>query len=63
MSDDEKELDLTSPEVVTKYKLAAETVNSIFSAFSSTYTYLCVCMCVLLYSTIAEMGFLRMLIN
>ncbi|KAL1816967.1 hypothetical protein DCAR_0521381 [Daucus carota subsp. sativus] len=27
MSDDEKELDLTSPEVVTKYKLAAETVN------------------------------------
>ena len=35
MSDDEreeKELDLTSPEVVTKYKSAAEIVNSKFSS-------------------------------
>jgi len=34
MSDDEREereLDLTSPEVVTKYKSAADIVNSIFS--------------------------------
>jgi hypothetical protein len=37
MSDDErdereeKELDLTSPEVVTKYKSAAEIVNSIYT--------------------------------
>ena len=33
MSDDEreeKELDLSSPEVVTKYKTAAEIVNSVF---------------------------------
>jgi hypothetical protein len=33
MSDDErdeKELDLTSPDVVTKYKSAAEIVNSMF---------------------------------
>lgn len=28
---DEKELDLTSPEVVTKYKSAAEIVNSKFA--------------------------------
>ncbi|EXB52379.1 Proliferation-associated protein 2G4 [Morus notabilis] len=37
MSDDEreeKELDLTSPEVVTKYKSAAEIVNSIFVVYN-----------------------------
>ena len=47
MSDDEreeKELDLTSPEVVTKYKSAAEIVNSNFPAlyinFNTTVKYL-----------------------
>jgi len=36
MSDDErdeKELDLTSPDVVTKYKSAAEIVNSMFHSY------------------------------
>jgi hypothetical protein len=44
MSDDEreeKELDLTSPEVVTKYKSAAEIVNSTSSL--SLYIYVSVC--------------------
>lgn len=37
MSDDErdeKELDLTSPDVVTKYKSAAEIVNSMFNPYN-----------------------------
>jgi len=37
MSDDErdeKELDLTSPDVVTKYKSAAEIVNSMFHPYN-----------------------------
>ena len=40
MSDDEreeKELDLTSPEVVTKYKSAAEIVNSVFHSLISHF--------------------------
>lgn len=49
MADDEKELDLTSPEVVNKYKLAAETVNSILPyPPPSTYTFVYVYLCVLL---------------
>lgn len=54
MSDDEreeKELDLTSPEVVTKYKSAAEIANSYFLSPSM---YLClvlvVCICMLWFS-------------
>ena len=43
MSDEEREeveLDLSSPEVVTKYKLAAETVNSLFLiSFSTLFMY------------------------
>ena len=37
MSDDEreeKELDLSNPEVVTKYKNAAEIINSVFHSLS-----------------------------
>lgn len=60
MSDDEreeKELDLSSPEVVTKYKSAAEIVNSyyLYSSFSvdiDNFIYLCInsfCICVLIY--------------
>lgn len=40
MSDDEvqeKELDLTSPDVVTKYKTAAEILNSYFSSLVSLF--------------------------
>ena len=57
MSDDEreeKELDLTSPEVVTKYKSAAEIANSYFlSSYIYIYYYyyyyyyyflICICM-------------------
>lgn len=46
MSDDErdereeKELDLTSPEVVTKYKSAAEIVNSIYTLTHNLIVYL-----------------------
>lgn len=43
MSDDEreeKELDLTSPEVVTKYKSAAEIVNSVFHSLISHFFWL-----------------------
>lgn len=50
MSDEEreeKELDLTSPEVVTKYKSAAEIVNSMFSShFYFVYTFHSVCLCI-----------------
>lgn len=41
MSDDEreeKELDLTSPDVVTKYKTAAEIVNSMY-CFSLSFLF------------------------
>lgn len=40
MSDDEREeveLDLSSPDVVTKYKIAAEIANSEFSLFLMKY--------------------------
>lgn len=46
MSDDErdeKELDLTSPDVVTKYKSAAEIVNSIFNPYNFFSSYFCCC--------------------
>lgn len=46
MSDDEreeKELDLTSPEVVTKYKSAAEIVNSECPPSLSVYAHICAC--------------------
>lgn len=55
MSDDEreeKELDLTSPEVVTKYKSAAEIVNSNISLFLSTYVYRYCYFCIFVHSKV-----------
>ena len=52
MSDDEreeKELDLSNPEVVTKYKNAAEIINSVFHSLSLSLSlsrfefYICSC--------------------
>lgn len=63
MSDEEreeKELDLTSPEVVTKYKSAAEIVNSTcFLNFYFIYSFHFICLCIsmfLLFSVFRSCG-------
>lgn len=59
MSDDEreeKELDLTSPEVVTKYKSAAEIANSYFLS-SYIYIYLFFLICIYMLRFFFLVGF------